>query len=78
MRRGAVHRSSVQHELVLHGSRVELLEFAVPFARQGIALRIIGARGRVRDLLRADGIEAKVGGLDRRVTLDEVLGSVGE
>jgi anti-sigma regulatory factor (Ser/Thr protein kinase) len=37
VRRGAVHRSSVRHELVLHGSREELLEFAVPFARQGIA-----------------------------------------
>ena len=47
-------------------------------ARQGIALRIVGARGRVRDLLRADGLDAKVGGLARLLTLDDVLGSVGK
>ena len=40
---------------------------------QGINLRIVGARGRVRDLLRAEGIGEKVGGLDRRRTLDELL-----
>jgi sulfate permease, SulP family len=40
----------------------------------GIALRIVGARGRVRDLLRADGVGEKVGGLDRAVTLATVLG----
>jgi MFS superfamily sulfate permease-like transporter len=45
-------------------------------ARRGIALRIVGARGRVRDLLRADGIGERVGGVDRLVTLDDVLGSV--
>jgi sulfate permease, SulP family len=33
-------------------------------AIHGIALRII-AHGRVKDLLRADGIGEKVGGLDR-------------
>ncbi len=43
-------------------------------ARRDIALRIVGARGRVRDLLRADGIGEKIGELDRRVTLDDVLG----
>jgi len=40
---------------------------------RGIALRIVGARGRVRDLLRADGIGEIVGGLGRRTTLDTVL-----
>jgi MFS superfamily sulfate permease-like transporter len=44
----------------------------------GIALRILGARGRVRDLLRADGIGAKVGGLDRRATLDDLLDAARE
>ena len=47
-------------------------------ASQGIALRIVGARGRVRDLLRADGLGANVGGLGRFVTLDEVLGRAGK
>ena len=42
-------------------------------AGRGIALRIVGARGRVRDLLRADDLGEKVGGLDRLVTLDDVL-----
>jgi high affinity sulfate transporter 1 len=40
---------------------------------RGIELRIVGARGRVRDLLRADGIDQKVGGLERTVTIDSVL-----
>jgi SulP family sulfate permease len=40
---------------------------------RGIALRIIGARGSARDLLRADGIEDKVGRLDRTLTLDGAL-----
>lgn len=40
---------------------------------RGISLRVIGARGSVRDLLRADGLGEKVGGLDRAVTLASVL-----
>ena len=44
-------------------------------ARQGIALRIVGAHGWVRELLRADGLADKVGGLDRADTLHKVLGS---
>ena len=40
---------------------------------RGIVLRIVGARGRVRDLLRADGLAGKVGGLDRVVTLASIL-----
>lgn len=42
-------------------------------AARGIALRIVGAHGHVRDLLRADGIAGKVGGLDRALTLDRLL-----
>jgi MFS superfamily sulfate permease-like transporter len=38
-----------------------------------IALQIIGARGRVRDLLRADGLAAKIGGLERAVSLNDVI-----
>jgi SulP family sulfate permease len=41
-------------------------------SRRGV-LRIIGAHGAARDLLRADGLEEKVGGLDRTVTLEGVL-----
>ena len=43
-------------------------------AARGIALRIVGAHGRVRDLLRADGLDRKVDGLDREVTLEGLLG----
>jgi hypothetical protein len=39
----------------------------------GDNLRIIGIRGAARDLLRADGVEGKVGGFDRAATLDAVL-----
>jgi len=43
-------------------------------AAHGIPLRIVGARGRVRDLLRADGVGEKVGGLDRVLSLEDLLG----
>jgi MFS superfamily sulfate permease-like transporter len=42
-------------------------------AARAIEFRIVGARGRVRDLLRADGLDDKVGGLDRAATLDRLL-----
>ena len=57
----------------LAGSRM-LHELHGELARRGIALRIVGAHGRVRDLLRADGIGEKVGGLDRLVTLHDLIG----
>jgi MFS superfamily sulfate permease-like transporter len=40
---------------------------------RGIGFQIVGARGRVRDLLRADGLAAKIGGLERTVSLDDVI-----
>jgi SulP family sulfate permease len=55
---------------MLHGLYTEL-------AARGIALRIVGARGRVRDLLRADGLAEKVGGIDRTTTLDQLLKGEG-
>ena len=57
--------SSMLHEL--HGE----------LARRGIALRIVGARGRVRDLLRADGLAEKVEGLQRDTTLHGLLEGPG-
>ena len=51
---------------ILHALHDEL-------AAQGIALQIVGARGRVRDLLRADGLADKVGGLERAVSLDDAI-----
>ena len=40
---------------------------------RAIALRVVGAHGRVRDLLRADGVAGKVGNIDRLVTVDSLL-----
>jgi high affinity sulfate transporter 1 len=56
----------------LAGSRM-LHELHGELSSRGIALRIIGGHGWVRDLLRADGLSEKVGGLDRAVTLDDLL-----
>jgi SulP family sulfate permease len=42
-------------------------------AARGIALRVVGAHGAVRDLLRAVGVDRAVGGIDRSITLDSVL-----
>ena len=56
----------------LGGSRM-LHELHGELAARGAELRIVGAHGSVRDLLRADGIAEKVGGLDRSVVLDQLL-----
>jgi sulfate permease, SulP family len=42
-------------------------------AARGIVLRIVGAHGWARDLLRADGLEEKAGGFDRISALDNLL-----
>ena len=59
----------------LAGSRM-LHELDSKLSDLGIRLRIIGAHGRVRDLLRADGIIEKIGSLER-VTLDSLLNGDG-
>jgi MFS superfamily sulfate permease-like transporter len=65
---------SASPHIDLAGSRM-LHQLHDELAQHGIKLRIVAARGRVRDLLRADGIGEKVGGLDRLVTLDSLLSS---
>jgi sulfate permease, SulP family len=62
--------------LDMAGSRV-LRELQAEFSGRHISLRIIGARGRVRDLLRAEGIEDKIGKIDRAATLEKVLRGSG-
>ncbi len=56
----------------LAGSRM-LRDLEAELSSGAIALRIVGAHGRVRDLLRADGLEDKVGGIDRTTTVEKVL-----
>jgi MFS superfamily sulfate permease-like transporter len=60
----------------LAGSRM-LHELHTELTRHGIALRIVGAHGSARDLLRAEGLEERVGGLDRTKTLDILLRTEG-
>jgi sulfate permease, SulP family len=62
--------------LDLAGSHM-LHELHGELADRGIALRIVGALGRVRDLLRADGLDEKVGGLDRADSLGASLSGDG-
>jgi high affinity sulfate transporter 1 len=58
----------------LAGSRM-LRELHTELSGRGIALRVVGAHGWARDLLRAESIEEKVGALDRTETLDSLLTS---
>ncbi len=44
--------------------------------RKGITLRLANASGQVRDVLRAAGIEEKVGKLDRTTTISAILNEV--
>jgi len=56
----------------LAGSRM-LHSLHAELASHDIPLRIVGARGRVRDLLRADGTADKVGALDRLASIDDLI-----
>jgi len=67
---------SASPSIDLAGSRM-LHDLHAELAARGAALRIVGARGRVRDLLRADGMGEKIGGIERLATLDGLLGKDG-
>jgi sulfate permease, SulP family len=67
---------SASPHIDLAGARM-LRQLQDDLARRGVQLRLVGAHGRVRDLLRAEGIGEKVGGLDRLRKLDDLLGSTG-
>jgi len=56
----------------LTGSRM-LHDLYDALTTRGISLRVVGAHGFVRDLLRADGLAGKIGGLNRMETLEHVL-----
>jgi MFS superfamily sulfate permease-like transporter len=70
--RAVVCDLSASPYLDLAGARM-LHALCDELAARGIALQIVGARGRVRDLLRADGLAEKVGGLERAVSLDDAI-----
>ncbi len=56
----------------LAGSQM-LHELHAELAARGIVLRIVGARSYVRDFLRTDGIGDKVGGIDRAMTVHDLI-----
>lgn len=63
---------SASPNIDLAGARM-LHDLHSELAVRGAVLRIVGAHGNVRDLLRADGLADKVGGLDRFATIEGLL-----
>ena len=59
----------------LAGARM-LRVICVSLSDRGVPMRIVGAHGSVRDLLRAEGMEKMVGKLDRTLTVDSLLSSL--
>jgi sulfate permease, SulP family len=50
-----------------------LAEVEEVWARQGIQLRLADAHADVRDLLRAEGLEARVSRIDRRTSVEGIV-----
>ncbi len=75
--RAVVCDLSASPHLDLAGARM-LHALSDELAVRGLALYIAGARGRVRDLLRADGLAEKVGGLQRATSLDDAISAARE
>jgi high affinity sulfate transporter 1 len=67
---------SASPNIDIAGSRM-LHQLYDELAPRGIGLSIVGAHGSLRDILRADGIGEKVGGLDRALTLDGAISAGG-
>jgi high affinity sulfate transporter 1 len=67
---------SASPNIDLAGSRM-LHELHREADKRGVVLRIVGARSRVRDLLRADGLEEKVGPLDRTASIASAVSRRG-
>jgi MFS superfamily sulfate permease-like transporter len=63
---------SASPNIDLAGARM-LHDLHTELTARDAVLRIVGARGSVRDLLRADGLAEKVGGLERVVTIEGLL-----
>jgi sulfate permease, SulP family len=58
------------------GARL-FLSLHAELAKRGIALRLVEARSRVRDMLRLEGVEEKVGRIDRFTTLADTIDNLG-
>lgn len=55
-----------------HDKGARKLDFALK--ADGIRVQVVEARASVRDRLRAEGLEEKVGGIDRLRTVAQVVG----
>jgi hypothetical protein len=50
-----------------------LADLAESWARQGIQLRLADAHADVRDILRAEGLEARGSRIDRRTSVEDIV-----
>jgi hypothetical protein len=50
-----------------------LADLEEAWARQGMQLRLAEAHAEVRDILRAEGLEARVSRIDRRTSVDAIV-----
>ena len=50
-----------------------LADLEEAWARQGIQLRLADAHAEVRDILRAEGLEARVNRIDRRMSVEDIV-----
>jgi anti-anti-sigma factor len=56
----------------LAGARM-LAGLQADLAKRGVTLRVVEAHARVRDLLRAEGLEERVGYLGRHISVDQAI-----
>jgi MFS superfamily sulfate permease-like transporter len=75
--RGVVWDFSTSPHVDVAGAEM-LAELHKDLAAAGISFRIVEARGSVRDILRAEGLDERVGSISRHVSLNDVLAEVGE
>jgi anti-anti-sigma factor len=50
-----------------------LIQLEEDLERKGISFRIVDALGRVRDILRAEGMEKEIGHISRKLTINQVI-----
>jgi len=67
---------STSPNIDMAGARLFLSLYA-ELAKRGIGLRLVEARSRVRDMLRLEGVEEKVGRIDRFTTLADAIDDLG-
>ena len=70
---GVVCDLSASPMMDLAGARM-LAELSEKIAARGIGMTVVSAHGRVRDLLRAEGLDRRIQGITRGHVLEDVLG----